>query len=169
MRLTIVNVTDHLVEPFTAVWVRANAVLDGHPPPDTPPAALIDEFRQLLSDDERSWALLAYAGPTPIGCVRVTDARDKQGTGEPIPGLAHLASLAVEPDRWGTGVGTVLLGEVERTAASRGYQAVQLVVHATNARARALYRRAGWRETGDTLQVEGRLLVKFDRSLPPHR
>lgn len=157
------------MEPFATVWARANAALEGHSPPDTAPAHLVDELRQVLADDERSWALLAYDGPTPVGCVRATDARATQGTGDPVPGLAHLASLAVEPVRWGTGVGSALLREVERTAASRRYEAVQLVVHASNARARSLYRRAGWRETGDTLQIDGRLLVKYLLALPAHQ
>lgn len=169
MPLTVIEVSDHLVKPFATVWVRANAVLDGRPPPASASVHLVDEFRQMLADDARSWGLLAYDGPTPVGCVRATDARADQGTGDPIPGLAHLASLAVEPARWGTGAGSALLRAVERTASARGYEAVQLVVHAGNARARSLYRRAGWRETGDTLQVDGKRLIKYLLALPTHQ
>lgn len=55
-----------------------------------------------------------------------------------------VASLHVDPDVWGLGIGRRLLGEVERKIAARGHRAARLQVEAFNARALDLYRKAGY-------------------------
>jgi ribosomal protein S18 acetylase RimI-like enzyme len=56
--------------------------------------------------------------------------------------------IAVRPDRRGEGIGTALLDRLLTTAAARGCREVLLCVRADNPRARELYRRTGFTETG---------------------
>ena len=62
----------------------------------------------------------------------------------------HLGILAVAADAEGRGVGRALLESVEQWARARGYRFVTLNVFTTNARARAVYERAGYR--ADTIR-----------------
>jgi len=48
----------------------------------------------------------------------------------------------------GTGVADVLMGEAERQVRANGHRKSWLAVVAGNARARAFYERAGWRDEG---------------------
>jgi ribosomal protein S18 acetylase RimI-like enzyme len=48
----------------------------------------------------------------------------------------------------GTGVAAMLMAEAERQVAANGYETAWLAVVPGNARARAFYERAGWRDEG---------------------
>lgn len=61
---------------------------------------------------------------------------------------AEVLSLAVAPCAQGQGVGAVLLAQALAQATARGVARVFLEVAADNAAARALYARAGFRQTG---------------------
>jgi GNAT superfamily N-acetyltransferase len=56
----------------------------------------------------------------------------------------HLTILAVTESGEGRGVASALLGAVERWSAARGFRFVTLNVFARNARARAVYEKAGY-------------------------
>ena len=56
----------------------------------------------------------------------------------------HISVLAVSESGEGRGVGRALLAAVEAWSAERGHRFVTLNVFATNARARAVYERAGY-------------------------
>lgn len=163
MSFSLVDRAD--VVAFATVWARADAALHRRPVPATASDEVVEELRQLLHHDDRAWALLAHDEAVPVGAVRVTDARSAQGAGPPIEGLAHLASLAVEPTRWGTGIGSALVLQAEASAAARGYSRIQLVVHDTNTRAKSLYGRLGWAQANDHLEVDGARLLRFDKRL----
>ncbi len=60
--------------------------------------------------------------------------------------VADIMTIAVSPDAQGRGVGSLLLGELERRALGRGAAYLMLEVRADNAPARALYDRAGFSE-----------------------
>ena len=57
----------------------------------------------------------------------------------------HLSVLAVAAEAEGRGVGRALLAAVDRWAVEQGDRFVTLNVFATNARAAAVYERAGYR------------------------
>ena len=59
---------------------------------------------------------------------------------------AHLLLLAVQAHACRRGVGTALLGWLERSAVVAGVGQVNLEVRSANAAARAFYRRLGYRE-----------------------
>lgn len=67
-----------------------------------------------------------------------------------VPGgtQADVLTIAVRPDRWGHGIGSLLLGALIGEARRRGCDEVFLEVRSDNDRARGLYRRRGFTEIG---------------------
>ncbi|MBO0838282.1 MAG: ribosomal protein S18-alanine N-acetyltransferase [Actinobacteria bacterium] len=67
-----------------------------------------------------------------------------------VPGgtQADVLTIAVRPDRWGRGIGSLLLGTLIDEARRRGCGEVFLEVRADNDRAHDLYRRRGFTEIG---------------------
>lgn len=61
---------------------------------------------------------------------------------------AHLARLAVDPDVQGRGFGAALVVDLLHQLRRRGFDAVTLNTQADNRRSQELYRRLGFRETG---------------------
>lgn len=59
---------------------------------------------------------------------------------------AHLLLLAVHPGHRRSGIGTALLGWLEKVARTAGIGAIRLETPGDNAAARAFYRRHGYRE-----------------------
>lgn len=66
---------------------------------------------------------------------------------------AHLARLAVLPARQGQGVGHVLLEDAIQWCRAHGVRALGLNTQLSNVRSQALYRAAGFRESGLALPV----------------
>jgi GNAT superfamily N-acetyltransferase len=94
------------------------------------------------------WCLLATSGGRPAGQATLAPALTEDDPPEPIAGLGHLRHLFVAPDGQGTGLAAHLLSAALGEAAARGYARVRLWTPRDNARARAFYRREGWRENG---------------------
>jgi ribosomal-protein-alanine N-acetyltransferase len=67
-----------------------------------------------------------------------------------VPGgtQADVLTIAVHPDCWGRGIGSLLLGTLIEAARERGCGEVFLEVREDNGRARGLYRRRGFEEIG---------------------
>jgi ribosomal-protein-alanine N-acetyltransferase len=63
-------------------------------------------------------------------------------------GQADVLTIAVQPDRWGHGIGSLLLGALIDEAGQRGCDEVFLEVRADNPRAHGLYERRGFAEIG---------------------
>lgn len=76
----------------------------------------------------------------------------------------HLAQLYVRPDRWGEGIGSGLLSEVERSVRERGGTRLRLRVMADNDRAVRFYEQAGFSQQeriyDDTLDVRSTVYEK---------
>lgn len=60
----------------------------------------------------------------------------------------EVEQLYVSASHRGTGIADVLMSEAERQIRARGHSKAWLAVVAGNARARAFYERAGWRDEG---------------------
>lgn len=84
---------------------------------------------------------------------------------------AHLYSLTVDPLHQGRGVGRLLLSRVEEAAIARGLARLQLEVRADNDAAIALYRSAGFVETGrrPDYYADGQEALSMEKSLSPAR
>jgi ribosomal-protein-alanine N-acetyltransferase len=66
---------------------------------------------------------------------------------------AHLARLAVDPDLQGQGLATLLVVDLIHQLGRRGFDTVTLNTQADNLRSQDLYRRLGFRETGQRYPV----------------
>ena len=80
----------------------------------------------------------------PMGCAFMVQARE-DATGIPVPGVAQLRMLLVEPAARGRGIAQGLVARCHQFAADAGYTHVRLWTHSVLLAARALYRRAGYR------------------------
>jgi RimJ/RimL family protein N-acetyltransferase len=105
---------------------------------------------------------------TRNGVVGMLDLREV-----PMRKCGHVLELGLglRAGARGKGYGTVLIGHAIRTAGDLGYRKLRLFVIACNFRARHVYRKAGFVETGrfvDEVQVQGRLedLVVMERPVP---
>jgi phosphinothricin acetyltransferase len=74
-------------------------------------------------------------------------------------GVADLSVYVARAER-GTGVGSALLGSIERAARENGFDKIVLLTFTFNANGQALYRKAGYREVG-TFRNHGRLDGRF--------
>lgn len=96
-----------------------------------------DEFSTMLAVPNTSALIIIHAGePTGFGLFR--QAADE----------AEIITLAMRPGFRRRGLGRALMSEIEKDLKGRGAQALFLEVAASNAAARALYARAGFREAG---------------------
>jgi ribosomal-protein-alanine N-acetyltransferase len=75
---------------------------------------------------------------------------------------AHLARLAVDPEEQGRGLATLLVIDLLHQLGRRGFDSVTLNTQADNLRSQELYRRLGFRETGQRYPV-----FETSLSLPP--
>jgi len=80
------------------------------------------------------------SGGKPLGFIHVCGEPDYYTRAD----CGHIADLVVAPAARGRGVGEVLMMAAEQWARARGYSLLTLNVFVENARARALYERAGF-------------------------
>lgn len=95
-----------------------------------------------------SWFFLAEAGPAPVGMASASPLRGEDVTRPVIVGGCFLNSLFVVPERWGEGIGGVLLDAVLADAKRRHYTRIHLWTHEDNRRSHRLYRSRGFSPTG---------------------
>jgi GNAT superfamily N-acetyltransferase len=95
-------------------------------------------------DAAREACWIAERGGAAVGSVFLVQARD-DATNEPLPGIAQLRMLLVEPSARGLGIGAALATECERFARRRGYHTIRLWTNSILAAARAIYQKAGYR------------------------
>jgi ribosomal protein S18 acetylase RimI-like enzyme len=83
------------------------------------------------------------------------------------PGQGQISNLFVHPDHWGAGIGRGLLERAERDMRARGFKVGVLSTQTLNARARRLYERAGWRDTGGRHphDEDGLEMAEYEREL----
>jgi GNAT superfamily N-acetyltransferase len=105
------------------------------------------ERLQARLGDSDYWCLVAEHGEEAAGYVILMPGFTRE-LRERIPGLAHIWHIFVRPAWWGSGVAARLMGKAVTEAGRRGYGEARLWTPRDNARARAFYRREGWRESG---------------------
>ncbi|HEY0857284.1 MAG TPA: bifunctional helix-turn-helix transcriptional regulator/GNAT family N-acetyltransferase [Albitalea sp.] len=102
-------------------------------------ADFIDRF-----DARREACWIAERDGVNVGCVCLVQARD-EATQEPLPGVAQLRLLLVEPAARGMGIGERLVAECTRFARDAGYRRIRLWTNSNLLAARGIYRKAGYR------------------------
>ena len=134
------------VDAALSIYVRSNLVRrKGRAIPAQRIEQVADNLRNPLT-----WFLIADAGGESVGMALSMPAREDAGAGPLIPGACYLDLIYVLPDRWGEGIGGVLLDSVLDEARRRGYSRVQLSTHEDNERSHRLYRSRGFVPAGRT-------------------
>jgi GNAT superfamily N-acetyltransferase len=107
-----------------------------------------------------AWAQLAEAGKATLGVVAFLPHHIEAD-------LAHFWLLFVTERAWGTGLAAGLHGAALEAARGAGYRRMRLYTPEGQARARAFYRRQGWREQGGGFAEPelGLRLVELRRAL----
>ena len=106
-----------------------------------------DRFTQ--QQDGRLTYLVAWLDGVPIGHTMVRwEGTTDVFVVERISGCAHVEDLFVMPEHRSQGIGTRILAHGERLAVERGFGQLGLAVGIDNPRARALYERLGYADTG---------------------
>jgi GNAT superfamily N-acetyltransferase len=105
--------------------------------------------------DPASWFLVASDGPKFVAMASAEPLRGLERTGPVIPGGCFLNLLFVVPERWGEGIGGLILDAVLAEARRRRYSRIHLWTHEDNERSHRLYRSRGFSPTGRTAAGEG--------------
>jgi ribosomal protein S18 acetylase RimI-like enzyme len=128
---------------LVAIVARCDATYaDWAPPGWVPPASDPEAERTRLAErlvDPGHVVTVAVVGGEPVGFASIRPGGHTRG---------RLTNLFVEPAMWGAGIGRGLLVRAEASMRERGYSVGELSTQVGNARARRLYERAGWRDTG---------------------
>jgi DNA-binding MarR family transcriptional regulator/GNAT superfamily N-acetyltransferase len=101
-------------------------------------ADFVDRF-----DPAREACWMAEREGSNVGCAFLVQARDETSH-EPLPGVAQLRMLLVEPTARGLGIGARLVDECERFARLVGYQKITLWTNSILYAARGIYQKAGY-------------------------
>ncbi len=90
-------------------------------------------------------------------------ARDRSGAGEIRQRAGHISMVFVDPARWGRGVGGALLDALHLEMQARDWSHLSLWTRSTNARARRLYERRGYRLASEVKQLaDGDEIVRYE-------
>lgn len=100
-------------------------------------------------EDAASWFVIGRDGAEVVAMALVLPFRAERGAGPIIPRTSFLDLIYVLPERWGQGIGGVLLDAVIDEAKRRGSATIYLWTHEReNDRARRLYASRGFAPTG---------------------
>jgi len=130
------------IEVALGVYVRSGTARRGSPPSDE----RLDRVRATIAGDE-SWFFVADDDGEPVGMAVAMPSRENEGSGAIVPGLCYLDLIFVVPERWGEGIGALLLDTVIGQARGRGFSRIHLLTHDHNVRAQGLYTTRGFAKT----------------------
>ena len=142
-----------------AVWQAANLARL-----KAPSVARIARVREKLSDDA-ACTVVGVDGDEVIAMALAQAARDENGTGPVRPGEGHISMVFVAPDRWDQGIGGQLVDALHHEMTARGWQTASLGTGAGNQRARRLYERLGYEDTGESELYQGEEIIRYQRQL----
>jgi GNAT superfamily N-acetyltransferase len=98
---------------------------------------------------------VAEDGLELVGMASAEPMRADDGAGAVVPGGCFLSYLYVVPERWGEGIGGLILDAVLADAQERNYRRIRLWTHEDNERSHLLYGSRGFRRTGRISGGEG--------------
>jgi tRNA (guanine37-N1)-methyltransferase len=135
------------VEAAAAVFQRSNLARRRGRPMS---AGRVESVIELLQNAD-SWFLVAEEDGEAIGMTGAAPLRADDGAGAVVPGALFLGYVFVVPERWGQGIGGIVLDATLTEARRRGYHHIELWTHEDdNRRAHGLYRSRGFSPTGRT-------------------
>ncbi len=143
------------VELAMAVWRASNRT-------GRRPAGELRATRVLERLRAAELLLVARYGDDPAGMLMAEQFVD----GVPDPETGHIAMVMVHPARWGSGIGSALLAELQRQQWSR----LSVWLRDDNRRAHRLFDAAGFTDTGNRAHLQdGDVIQQFTWSRPPAR
>jgi ribosomal protein S18 acetylase RimI-like enzyme len=107
-----------------------------------------ERYRARMSRPGPFENLVVVNGDRIIGYVAVGPYRLGQHDGLLSRRIGEVVAIYVDPPRWGTGAGRVLMDAALRRLTERGFESVRLWVLADNSHARRFYERAGFTPDG---------------------
>jgi GNAT superfamily N-acetyltransferase len=107
----------------------------------------VERLQECLQKPDSS-LLVAEDGAALVGMASAEPMRNNDGVGAVVPGGRFLGYLYVVPQRWGEGIGGILLDAVLADARQRQCFRIRLWTHDDNERSHRLYRSHGFRPTG---------------------
>jgi GNAT superfamily N-acetyltransferase len=119
-------------------------------------SARVAQVRANLHDavhhDTAAWFLIGRDDTEAVAMALIQPFRADGGSGDVIARTWFLSLIYVLPERWGTGIGGMLLDAVIDEAKRRGCHRILLWTHERqNERAHRLYRSCGFAPTGRTM------------------
>jgi ribosomal protein S18 acetylase RimI-like enzyme len=113
------------------------------------PRRMPDTHRERLGRQEQGEALylIAWIDDRPVGHLFLKWDGSSASPDAFVP-WPTLSDISVHPDLRSRGIGSQLMKHAERLVAQRGHRQVGLSVALDNPRARALYERMGYRNSG---------------------
>jgi len=143
------------VKECAGIWARATACRDQESEPASVEEVMPGIVRRLSIDGAE--LLLARRGGHPVGFTLVA----------PRAATLEVFYLGVDPDAWGSGVGTRLLLSADDHAREIGRETLELWVINDNERAIRVYERSGWVGTEEVERdtSSGRLERRFVRHI----
>jgi ribosomal protein S18 acetylase RimI-like enzyme len=106
------------------------------------------ERRLAAQQDGAADYLIAWGDGSPVGHALLRWSADEPFLRDRELTAPLVEALAVRPDVQSRGIATAMMLEAERMAADRGQATIGLAVGIENERARALYARLGYYESG---------------------
>jgi GNAT superfamily N-acetyltransferase len=140
-----------------------DTILDWAPEGYVLPAADFAEDAAKLAErlaDPSTWMAVAVdARGAPVGFATIVTRE--------APGRGYISNLFVDPPAWGAGIGRALLARAEQGIRERGFTVGELNTQELNTRARRLYERAGWSDTGGRHphRIDGLVMVEYEKEL----
>jgi ribosomal protein S18 acetylase RimI-like enzyme len=138
-------------EAMATVWKRAQGARNAAAAGATD---VLEILRERLSKDG-AWFAAGYLDGSIVTMAHGLQGRERDGEGEPIPGLMHFAMIAVEPAYWGRGYGRKMVELAIARGRDFGFETIQLWTQLSNERARRLYQSFGFVATDRTKEYAG--------------
>jgi GNAT superfamily N-acetyltransferase len=132
------------VDAAIDVYIRGGTARRGG---ERMPVERIEQVRALLKAPT-TWYFVGFDGRSAVGMAAALPSREDEGAGPLVPGLCYLDLLFVVPERWGDGIGALLLDTIIADAQGRGFNRIHLLTHDDNKRAQRLYGSRGFERTG---------------------
>jgi GNAT superfamily N-acetyltransferase len=115
-----------------------------------------------------AWLQVAEEDGKVLGVVAVAQATVTREDRTPVPGLAHVSAMFVDPDHWRRGIARRLLDAADDAMRAAGYDRAQLWT-LEGSPAEQLYTAMGWERDGrrDTFPPMGLATVAYVKALEP--
>jgi GNAT superfamily N-acetyltransferase len=108
----------------------------------------IERYRHRMRQPSQFESLVAIEAGAVVGYTSLGPYRIGQHEGVLSRRVGEVVAIYVDPPRWSTGAGRVLMDAALHRLAERGFRSVRLWVLADNTRARRFYERAGFAPDG---------------------